>query len=320
MADFFDFESLTKNDTNPFDDSTNYTQTKDERFYTLSKDDKGSGTAIICFIPDKNQKILKKVFKFNIKNPKTGSNRFLDYYSPSSIGLPDPVQEQWQKLWNAGKKDAAKEFSRKERFITNIKIIKDPLHPENEGKIFLYDMSSTMKNKIKKACELSELDIQLNRPRKEIFNPTKGWLFELTCSKASNGFTNYDDSKFFQVNASDPAQASLIPYKSAQEALDDITANAHSLDWFEDPNNYMPYDEIKRKLGQIYPELADDASKSSSETVVVKEKTKIEPDVQDASTINASTSTAEKIVQESAKTETSTVAQDASSLIKSLVG
>ena len=55
MADFFDFESLTKNDTNPFDDSTNYTQTKDERFYTLSKDDKGSGTAIICFIPDKNQ-------------------------------------------------------------------------------------------------------------------------------------------------------------------------------------------------------------------------------------------------------------------------
>ena len=80
----------------------------------------------------------------------------------------------------------------------------------------------------------------------------------------------------------------------------------------------MPYDEIKRKLGQIYPELADNASKSSSETVVVKEKTKIEPDVQDASTINASTSTAEKIVQESAKTDT--VAQDASSLIKSLVG
>lgn len=43
MADFFDFESLTKNDANPFDDSTNYTQTKDERFYTISKDDKGSG-------------------------------------------------------------------------------------------------------------------------------------------------------------------------------------------------------------------------------------------------------------------------------------
>src|SRR5574344_1530903 len=110
MAEFFDFESLTKNDTNPFEDSTNYTQTSDDRFYTLSKDNKGSGGAIICFIPDKNQKILKKVFKVNIKNPKTGANRFLDYYSPSTIGLADPVQEQWQKLWNAGKKDEAKEF------------------------------------------------------------------------------------------------------------------------------------------------------------------------------------------------------------------
>ena len=61
MADFFDFESLTKNDANPFDDSTNYTQTKDERFYTLSKDDKGSGTAIICFIDkiDKQSMIIK---------------------------------------------------------------------------------------------------------------------------------------------------------------------------------------------------------------------------------------------------------------------
>lgn len=321
MADFFDFESLTKNEANPFEDSTNYTQTGDDRFYTLSKDKNGSGCAIICFVPDKNQKILKKVFKFNIKNPNSGSNRFLDYYSPSTIGAPDPVQEQWQKLWNAGKKDESREFSRKERFIINIKIIKDPAHPENEGKIFLYDMSSTMKNKIEKACKLSDLDVQLNRPRKEIFNPTKGWLFTLTCSKASNGFTSYDDSEFFKVDPEDPAQAGLIPYKSAQEALDDITGNAYSLDWFEDLNNYMPYDEIKRKLGQIYPELADsNGANTTSETVVVKEKTKIEPDVQDAGTVNASTSTAEKIVQESAKTESNTVTQDARSLIESLVG
>lgn len=272
MADFFDFDSLTQTNSDPFEDSTSYVSEVDTRFYTLPKNKDGSGEAIICFIPDQNQKIFKKVFKFNISNFVSGKKRFANYFSPTTIGLPDPVQERWQKLWNDGLKDEAKKFSRTIRYITNIKVIRDPLNPENNGKIFLYEMSQSLKEKIKHAVELSEMDKQLNRPRKEIFNPTKGWLMKLTCKKAANGFTTYDDSEFFNVSPDDPRMADLIPYKDAQSAIDDIKANAHALDWFDKPENYKTYDELKEKLEWVYPS-------ETSSAVSVKETRTAEPDV-----------------------------------------
>ena len=272
MADFFDFDSLTQTNSDPFEDSTSYVSEVDTRFYTLPKNKDGSGEAIICFIPDQNQKIFKKVFKFNISNFVSGKKRFANYFSPTTIGLPDPVQERWQKLWNDGLKDEAKKFSRTIRYITNIKVIKDPLNPENDGKIFLYEMSQSLKEKIKHAVELSEMDKQLNRPRKEIFNPTKGWLMKLTCKKAVNGFTTYDDSEFFNVSPDDPRMADLIPYKDAQSAIDDIKANAHPLDWFDKAENYKTYDELKEKLEWVYPS-------DTSAAVSVKETRTAEPDV-----------------------------------------
>ena len=272
MADFFDFDSLTQSNSDPFEDSTSYVSEVDTRFYTLPKNKDGSGEAIICFIPDQNQKIFKKVFKFNISNFVSGKKRFANYFSPTTIGLPDPVQERWQKLWNDGLKDEAKKFSRTIRYITNIKVIRDPLKPENNGKIFLYEMSQSLKEKIKHAVELSEMDKQLNRPRKEIFNPTKGWLMKLTCKKAVNGFTTYDDSEFFNVSPDDPRMAELIPYKDAQSAIDDIKANAHPLDWFDKAENYKTYDELKEKLEWVYPS-------DTSAAVSVKETRTTEPDV-----------------------------------------
>ena len=272
MADFFDFDSLTQTNSDPFEDSTSYVSEVDTRFYTLPKNKDGSGEAIICFIPDQNQKIFKKVFKFNISNFVSGKKRFANYFSPTTIGLPDPVQERWQKLWNDGLKDEAKKFSRTIRYITNIKVIRDPLNPENNGKIFLYEMSQSLKEKIKHAVELSEMDKQLNRPRKEIFNPTKGWLMKLTCKKAVNGFTTYDDSEFFNVSPDDPRMTDLIPYKDAQSAIDDIKANAHALDWFDKPENYKTYDELKEKLEWVYPS-------DTSTAVSVKETRTAEPDV-----------------------------------------
>ena len=272
MADFFDFDSLTQTNSDPFEDATSYVSDVDTRFYTLPKNKDGSGEAIICFIPDQNQKIFKKVFKFNISNFVSGKKRFTNYFSPTTIGLPDPIQERWQKLWNDGLKDEAKKFARTIRYITNIKVIRDPLKPENNGKIFLYEMSQSLKEKIKHAVELSEMDKQLNRPRKEIFNPTKGWLMKLTCKKAVNGFTTYDDSEFFNVSPDDPRMADLIPYKDAQSAIDDIKANAHPLDWFDKAENYKTYDELKEKLEWVYPS-------DTSAAVSVKETRTTEPDV-----------------------------------------
>ena len=74
----------------------------------------------------------------------------------------------------------------------------------------------------------------------------------------------------FNVSPDDPRMAELIPYKDAQSAIDDIKANAHSLDWFDKPENYKTYDELKEKLDWVYP--PENAS-------IVKEKRSVEPDV-----------------------------------------
>src|SRR5215510_10126379 len=53
----------------------------------------------------------------------------------------DPVAEHNSLLWNRGTesdKALARDRKRKLVFISNICIIKDPLKPENEGKVFLF--------------------------------------------------------------------------------------------------------------------------------------------------------------------------------------
>ena len=85
-----------------------------------------------------------------LKIEKNGKKRFVNELSPATIGAPCPFQEKWQELWNLGQKDESKKFGRGVRYYTNIKVIKDPANPANEGKIFLLDMSGTMKDKIQK--------------------------------------------------------------------------------------------------------------------------------------------------------------------------
>ena len=55
----FDFSAITEaNNANPFEKKGQYE--KDERFYTLTKDDSGNGAAIVAFLPDANKNVFKK--------------------------------------------------------------------------------------------------------------------------------------------------------------------------------------------------------------------------------------------------------------------
>lgn len=269
MSDFsFNFDDLVQSTSNPFVEPKKSFES-DERFYTLPKDADGNGQALIAFLPDPEMHTLQQVYKFNISNFVNGSKRFINMFSPTTCGQPDPIQEEWQRLWNSGDKEAARKFGRSIRYITNIKVIKDLANPDNEGKIFLYEMSAKLTEKLKQALCPSEADIAMGASRKEVFNPMSGYLFKLSAKKQGSGMTSYDSSDFVYM-------PDKKIYESSEAAVNDIKEHAHKLSWFLDPANYMSYDDIKAKLAWLKGENQQSVKVEINET-------KPEPEIQDAS-------------------------------------
>lgn len=213
---------------------------KDERFYVLSKDKNGNGAALIRFLPDAERNMIQKLFKINTTINKNDKKRFVAEFSPSSIGQPCPFQERWQALWNSGDKEGAKLFGRGIRYVTNIKVLKDPANPENEGKIFLFEMSGAMKDRIQNAVDPSDQDRSLGAKPKELFNPLRGNSFRLVAKKGANGQINYDSSEVINEVTS--------IYNSVEEAIEEIKTKTHSLSDLRKPEAFMTYEQLQDKL------------------------------------------------------------------------
>ena len=236
----FDFDSMVSEvGKDPFAASSDK-YAEDNRFYKLGKDKDGNGGAVIRFLPDRNRNMIQQVYKINTTIEKNGKKRFVNELSPNTIGAPCPFQEKWQELWNLGEKDESKKFGRAVRFYTNIKVIKDPANPANEGKIFLLDMSGTMKDKIQKIVNPSQADRDLGQAPKELFNPIKGNSFRLISKKGTNGMINYDSSEAI-------ADVTSI-YETVEAAFADIRDNTHDLSEFKKPETYLTYEKLQEKL------------------------------------------------------------------------
>lgn len=216
---------------------------RDERFYTLAKTKEGNGAAIIRFLPDAKSGMIQTLFKISSTVIKGGKKRFVNEFSPVTIGAPCPFQEKWQELYNADKKEEAKTYGRGTRHVANIKILKDPANPENEGKIFMYEMSGAMRDKVQAAVSPSEQDRELGAVPKELFNPLKGNSFKLAAKKGANGQINYDSSEVIQEVTS--------IYDSVEEALADIRENTYLLSDLLKPEAFMSYDELVKKMAWV---------------------------------------------------------------------
>lgn len=237
----FDFDAMvSKLGSNPFEEKAKWVA--DERFYVLPKDDKGEGSAIIAFLPDPDGRPLQRLYKINTTIIKDGQRRFCNEWSPTTINKPCPFQEAWQKLYNSGDREESRKFARSTRYVTNIIVIRDPKQPENEGKVFLYDMSQKFKDKLEQAVNPSQQDIALGVERKEIFNPTKGWVMRLVARKQANDMVSYDSSEFIKQ---DPVWA------DPQVAFDNITSKCYKLADLLKPEAFKSYDELKREFDRV---------------------------------------------------------------------
>jgi hypothetical protein len=251
----FSWDSISKNlQDNAFGDK--YEKKTDERFWKLSRDENDNGAAIIRFLLDPDEIPFVRLQKIDAQKGK--KSFFVDEWSPASIGMPDPFQEKFSEYWAKGEQETAKMFGRKFRYITNIKVIKDPSNPENNGKIFLFDMSQTLMDKLKNAVELSESQKALGESPVEVYDPIKGENFIIKAKRGSNNIITYEDSKF-------TGKVDAI-YESEAEAEKDILENAYKLGEFFEESFFKTYDELTVMLNKFMGVDKEKTEKMTEET------------------------------------------------------
>ena len=186
--------------------------------------------------------------------------------SLTTIGKQDPVSEHNTQLWNTGlesDKETARKQKRKLEYYSNIYVVSDPKHPENEGKVFLFRYGKKIFDKIMAAMQPEFEDETPINP----FDFWEGANFKLKIRKV-DGFWNYDKSEF----------DSVTPLADSDEKLDGIWKTQYSLQEFLAPTNFKSYDELKKRLDDVLSgTVTASAASMIDEDVVETPQFKSEP-------------------------------------------
>ena len=232
------FDSLMKEVekiANPQSESNNK---NDDRYWQPEVDKAGNGYAVIRFLaPPKGEELpWVRIWNHGFQGP---TGKWYIENSLTTLGKQDPVSELNTELWNSGSeanKEVARKQKRKLTYITNILIVQDTKHPENEGKVFLYKFGKKIFDKIKDVAEPQFEDEKPLNP----FDFWEGANFKLKIRNVE-GYRNYDKSEF----------DSPSPVSNDDSIIEAIWSKQHSLTAFLEPKNFKSYDDLKKKLTMV---------------------------------------------------------------------
>ena len=210
------------------------TRQVDERFWKPEVDASGNGYAVIRFLPAPDGETVPwaKVYSHAFQGP---GGWYIEN-SRTTLGEKDPVGEVNRQHWNNGTeegKDIARRQKRKLSYYSNIQVIKDPKHPENEGKVFLYKYGKKIHDKILAAMQP---EFQDETPV-NVFDLWEGANFKLKIKKVA-GFWNYDSSEFDSVSA----------LSSDDTELEATWKSEHSLEAFTAADQFKSYEDLEKRL------------------------------------------------------------------------
>ena len=259
------FATLKKNSNSSFEKLTRELEkvasteknTGDDRLWKPELDKSGNGYAVIRFLPPPEGEELPwaKVFSHAFQGP---GGWYIEN-SLTTIGKSDPVGDLNRKLWNSGR-DSDKEIARKQKrklsYFSNIYVVRDPLHPENEGRVFLFKYGKKIYDKIVAAMQPEFEDERPINP----FDFWKGADFKLKIRKL-DGFWNYDKSEF-------APQGTLGDFSDGE--LEDIYSKSYSLTEFTADSNFKTYEDLEKRLGTVL---------AARKTVVDMETEEVEEEV-----------------------------------------
>lgn len=126
----------------------------DERYWTLSVDKTGKGSATIRFLPGsaKDEFPFVQIWTHGFKGP---TGKWYIENSLTTLGQDDPVSAANSLLWDTGLKenqDIARSRKRRHQYISNILVVDDPANPANNGGVFLFKHGPKIFEKLKSAA------------------------------------------------------------------------------------------------------------------------------------------------------------------------
>jgi|TARA_B110000259_G_scaffold226_1_gene368 hypothetical protein len=234
------FDKLTKqieSNLNPEDNAKTKNKYQDDRLWKPELDKTGNGYAVLRFLPAPQTEEMPwaRVWSHAFQGP---GGWYIEN-SLTTLGQKDPVSEENTILWNTGvdsDKEIARKRKRKLSYYSNVYVVSDPKHPENEGKVFLFKFGKKIFDKITEAMQPAFEDEKAINP----FDFWTGANFKLKIRKV-DGFWNYDKSEFEAVS----------PITTDDEAIKGIWNKQYPLKPFLEAANFKSYDELKEKYNRV---------------------------------------------------------------------
>ena len=225
---------------------------RDDRFWKPTTDKTGNGYAVIRFLPPPADEDLPwvRVFTHGFKGP---GGWFIEN-SLTTLGKKCPVSEANTELWNTGtteNQNLARERKRKLKYYSNIYVVSDPAHPENEGKVFLYQFGKKIFDKISDIMQPAFEDEEPINP----FDLWEGANFKLKI-RTVDGYINYDKSEFDSVSA----------LSDDDDELEAVFDKEYSLQEFVSPDSFKTYEQLKERLDRVLGTVS--ATRTAAEDMV----------------------------------------------------
>jgi len=243
--------------TNPTQDSNS---NEDTRFWKPEVDKAGNGMAVIRFLPapavDGDDALpWVRVFSHGFQGP---GGWYIEN-SLTTLNQKDPVSEYNSTLWNSGI-EANKEIARKQKrrlhYISNILVVSDPAHPENEGQVRLFKFGKKIFDKITEAMNPEFADEVPVNP----FDLWDGANFKLKIRNVE-GYRNYDKSEF----------ADKEPVMGGDDdKLENLWKQEYSLKEFLEEKNFKSYDVLKARLDKVLGFEGEVTPRTTAEDAIVE--------------------------------------------------
>ena len=198
-------------------------------------DKSGNGYAVLRFLPAIHGEELPwvKMYSHAFQGP---TGQWYIENSRTTINQKDPVSEYNSKLWNTGlesDKEIARKQKRKLSYYSNVYVVSDPKHPNNEGKVFLFKYGKKIYDKLLAAMQPEFQDETPVNP----FDPFVGANFKLKIRKV-DGYWNYDKSEF-------EAPSKLF---EDEAKVEEVCGKAYALSEFSQSTNFKSYEELQTRM------------------------------------------------------------------------
>jgi len=177
------------------------------------------------------------------------TGQFQSAISPQTWGERDPIAEARYRLSRTGseeEKEKARALNRKENWLVNVYVVKDPDNPENEGKVKILRFGRQLHKIVMEAMEGEDADEFGER----IFDLSKSGCNFRVKVEEQGGYPTYVSSRF-----AGPSQITGVTDGTIKDVYDQTY----------DLENVFPvksYDELQTMLNEHYHGVTDNTETS----------------------------------------------------------